>query len=241
MDLTRYLRDVPDFPKKGILFKDITPLLAEPKAMSAAIDRMANLDWGAIDKVAAIESRGFLFGVPLAMQLGCGFVPIRKPGKLPWKTNRVEYVLEYASGCCWSTTSSPRAAPWVRVAPWWNPAGPRWSGAASSWNSDSSPGARSWAPTASSRWCTSPDGCRQGAQEPMPWAVSTIRWGRSASFSFAGNDLRADFSFFQKAVNRSGSRDDHSSPPSGTCSFSFGLQQTLLETANPAKAGDAKP
>jgi len=97
MDLTRYLRDVPDFPKKGILFKDITPLLAEPKAMSAAIDRMANLDWGAIDKVAAIESRGFLFGVPLAMQLGCGFVPIRKPGKLPWKTNRVEYVLEYGS------------------------------------------------------------------------------------------------------------------------------------------------
>ena len=93
----RYLRDVPDFPKKGILFKDITPLLAEPKAMAAAIDRMANLGWGAIDKVAAIESRGFLFGVPLAMRLGCGFVPIRKPGKLPWKTNRVEYVLEYGS------------------------------------------------------------------------------------------------------------------------------------------------
>ncbi len=97
MDLTRYLRDVPDFPKKGILFKDITPLLAEPKAMTATIDRMANLGWGAIDKVAAVESRGFLFGVPLAMRLGCGFVPIRKPGKLPWKTNRVEYVLEYGS------------------------------------------------------------------------------------------------------------------------------------------------
>lgn len=97
MDLTRYLRDVPDFPKKGILFKDITPLLAEPKAMTEAIDRMASLGWGAIDKVAAIESRGFLFGVPLALRLGCGFVPIRKPGKLPWKTNRVEYVLEYGS------------------------------------------------------------------------------------------------------------------------------------------------
>lgn len=97
MDLTRYLRDVPDFPKKGILFKDITPLLAEPKALGAAIDRMAAFDWGRVDKVAAIESRGFLFGVPLAMRLQCGFVPIRKPNKLPWKTNRVEYVLEYGT------------------------------------------------------------------------------------------------------------------------------------------------
>ena len=97
MDLARFLRDVPDFPKPGILFKDITPLLASPAAMRAAIERLAAFDFGRVDKVAAIESRGFLFGVPLAMQLGKGFVPVRKPGKLPWKTNRVEYVLEYGT------------------------------------------------------------------------------------------------------------------------------------------------
>jgi len=95
MDLSKYLRDVPDFPKPGILFKDITPLLASPAAMQETIARFARLDVGRVDKVAAIESRGFLFGAPLAMKLGVGFVPIRKPGKLPWKTNRVEYVLEY--------------------------------------------------------------------------------------------------------------------------------------------------
>lgn len=97
MDLALFLRDVPDFPKPGILFKDITPLLADPRAMATAIDRLAAFDFGRIDKVAAIESRGFLFGVPLAMRLGKGFVPVRKPGKLPWKTSRVEYVLEYGS------------------------------------------------------------------------------------------------------------------------------------------------
>lgn len=97
MDLTKYLRDVPDFPKPGILFKDITPMLAAPLAMKAAIEQLARLDFGKVDRIAAIESRGFLFGVPLAMHLGKGFVPIRKPGKLPWKTNRVEYVLEYGT------------------------------------------------------------------------------------------------------------------------------------------------
>jgi adenine phosphoribosyltransferase len=97
MDLAKLLRDVPDFPKPGILFKDITPLLANAAAMRETIARLAAIDCGRVDKVAAIESRGFLFGVPLAMQLGCGFVPVRKPGKLPWKTNRVEYVLEYGS------------------------------------------------------------------------------------------------------------------------------------------------
>lgn len=97
MDLNRYLRDVPDFPKPGILFKDITPLLASPPAMTHVIERFAAIDWGRVDKVAGIESRGFLFGAPLAMKLGKGFVPIRKPGKLPWKTNRVEYVLEYGT------------------------------------------------------------------------------------------------------------------------------------------------
>jgi len=97
MDLAKFLRDVPDFPKPGILFKDITPLLASPPAMQAAIERLAAFDFGRIEKVAAIESRGFLFGVPLAMRLGAGFVPVRKPGKLPWKTHRVEYVLEYGT------------------------------------------------------------------------------------------------------------------------------------------------
>ncbi|MEO6593357.1 MAG: adenine phosphoribosyltransferase [Planctomycetota bacterium] len=97
MDLAKFLRDVPDFPKPGILFKDITPLLANPAAMRATIDRLAHIDMGKVDKVAAVESRGFLFGVPLALQLGVGFVPVRKPGKLPWKTSRVEYVLEYGT------------------------------------------------------------------------------------------------------------------------------------------------
>jgi len=97
MDLAAFLRDVPDFPKPGILFKDITPLLADPAAMVTAIDRLAAMDFGVVHKVAAIESRGFLFGVPLAMRLGTGFVPVRKPGKLPWKTSRVEYVLEYGT------------------------------------------------------------------------------------------------------------------------------------------------
>jgi adenine phosphoribosyltransferase len=81
MDLASLLRDVPDFPKPGILFKDITPLLASPAGMTEAIARLAAFD----------------FGVPLAMQLGIGFVPVRKPGKLPWKTNRVEYMLEYGT------------------------------------------------------------------------------------------------------------------------------------------------
>ena len=97
MDLASFLRDVPDFPKPGILFKDITPMLGAPAAMQAATDQLAAIDFGRVDKVAAIESRGFLFGVPLAMRLGVGFVPVRKPGKLPWKTNRVEYVLEYGT------------------------------------------------------------------------------------------------------------------------------------------------
>jgi adenine phosphoribosyltransferase len=97
MDLASYLRDVPDFPKPGILFKDITPLLASPKAMRAAIARLAKLDFGRVDKIAAVESRGFLFGAPLALEIGVGFIPIRKPGKLPWVTHRVQYALEYGT------------------------------------------------------------------------------------------------------------------------------------------------
>jgi adenine phosphoribosyltransferase len=97
MDLEVFLRDVPAFPKPGILFKDITPLLADPKALEETIDRLAALAFGRVDRIAAIESRGFLFGAPLAIRRGVGFVPVRKPGKLPWKTNRVEYVLEYGT------------------------------------------------------------------------------------------------------------------------------------------------
>ena len=97
MDLASFLRDVPDFPKPGILFKDISPMLASPEAMRAVTDRFATLDFGRVDTIAGIESRGFLFGVPLAMQLGVGFIPIRKPGKLPAKTRSVHYDLEYGS------------------------------------------------------------------------------------------------------------------------------------------------
>ena len=97
MDLASFLRDVPDFPKPGILFKDISPMLASAEAMHAATDQLAALDFGKVDKIVGIESRGFLFGVPLAMKLGVGFVPVRKPGKLPWKTNRIEYELEYGT------------------------------------------------------------------------------------------------------------------------------------------------
>jgi len=97
MDLAQYLRDVPDFPKPGILFKDITPLLADPAALAASVDQMAAFAWGEITRVVGIESRGFIFGVPLALKLGLGFTPVRKPGKLPWKTYSQEYSLEYGT------------------------------------------------------------------------------------------------------------------------------------------------
>ena len=85
MDLTHYIRDIPDFPKPGVLFKDITPLRADPDAFA---DQK-------LDAVAAAEARGFLFGTPLALALNVGFVPIRKPGKLPYATIAMEYQLEY--------------------------------------------------------------------------------------------------------------------------------------------------
>ena len=97
-DLSAYIRDVPDFPKPGILFKDITPLLKEPRALSAAIEALAQpFENEGITQVAAIESRGFIFGGALAQRLGCGFVPVRKPSKLPWTRYRHEYQLEYGS------------------------------------------------------------------------------------------------------------------------------------------------
>jgi len=96
MDLRAYIRDVPDFPQPGILFRDITPLLREPAAVAAALDAMeAWLRPRAVDAVVAIESRGFLFGMPLADRLRLPFVPVRKPGKLPAARMTVEYSLEY--------------------------------------------------------------------------------------------------------------------------------------------------
>jgi adenine phosphoribosyltransferase len=92
------IRDVPDFPKEGILFKDITPLLADVEAFRACIQLMAEpLDGDAVDAVVGIESRGFMFGAALADKLGVGFVPVRKPGKLPAATYRAEYELEYGT------------------------------------------------------------------------------------------------------------------------------------------------
>ncbi len=91
-----HIRDIPDFPKPGILFKDITPLLGNPTAFAAAITQLAEAFQNrGINLIAAAEARGFIFGAPLAMQMNLGFVPIRKPGKLPYATIAVEYALEY--------------------------------------------------------------------------------------------------------------------------------------------------
>ena len=97
--LRDFLRDVPDFPKPGILFKDITPLLRSPEALRRACELLAEpFANDGVTAVAGIESRGFIFGSIVAQNLGAGFVPIRKPGKLPWTTRKHEYVLEYGSG-----------------------------------------------------------------------------------------------------------------------------------------------
>ena len=96
MDLERLIRPIPDFPKPGILFRDITPLLAEAAAFAEAIDRLAEPWRGErLDAVAAVEARGFLFAAPLAVVLGVGVIPVRKPGKLPAATIAHEYELEY--------------------------------------------------------------------------------------------------------------------------------------------------
>jgi len=97
-DLRAHIRDVPDFPKPGILFKDITPLLSDPGALRSAVDGLATaFGGGKVDLVAAAEARGFLFGTPLALALNVGFVPIRKPGKLPYQTASMSYDLEYGT------------------------------------------------------------------------------------------------------------------------------------------------
>ncbi len=90
------IRDIPDFPEKGVVFKDITPVLADPKAFATLIDEMSEpfLDEG-ITKVAGIEARGFTLATPVANRIGAGFIPLRKPGKLPYETVKEEYELEY--------------------------------------------------------------------------------------------------------------------------------------------------
>ena len=98
MDFKQHIASIPGFPKEGIIFRDVTPLLEDKDAFKACIDDLAAhaKDLG-VDVVVGPESRGFIFGCPVALELGCGFVPIRKPGKLPRETVRKKYDLEYGS------------------------------------------------------------------------------------------------------------------------------------------------
>ncbi len=98
--LKALIRDVPDFPKPGIVFKDFTPLIRDPAGLALAVELMVNpfrnrLPMGGVDLVIGAESRGFIFGIALAQALSAGFVPVRKPGKLPWKHTSISYELEY--------------------------------------------------------------------------------------------------------------------------------------------------
>jgi adenine phosphoribosyltransferase len=98
-ELRSFIRDVPDFPELGVIFRDITPLLQAPVAFNAALDAMtAYIETQAPQRIVAIESRGFLFGAPVAARLGLPLVPVRRPGKLPSARRSIEYVLEYGSG-----------------------------------------------------------------------------------------------------------------------------------------------
>jgi adenine phosphoribosyltransferase len=98
VDLESYIRDIPDFPKPGIVFKDITPLLASPEGLHAAIDMLAApYDDAGVTLVLGAEARGFILGGALAYRLGAGFIPARKPGKLPFETTSAEYALEYGT------------------------------------------------------------------------------------------------------------------------------------------------
>jgi adenine phosphoribosyltransferase len=98
MDLKALIRDVPDFPSPGIIFKDLTPLLGDPHALAAVTDQLAaRYRDRRIDRIVGIDARGFIFGAPLAVALGVGFAPARKPGKLPWQTVEETYTLEYGA------------------------------------------------------------------------------------------------------------------------------------------------
>ena len=97
-DLKQLIRDIPDFPKEGIVFRDITPLLANAGALRRSVQAMAEPFRGkAVDSVVGVEARGFIFAPMVAYELGVGFVPVRKPGKLPYKTRRESYELEYGT------------------------------------------------------------------------------------------------------------------------------------------------
>src|SRR2546426_5445476 len=97
-ELKGLIRDIPDFPQKGIVFKDITPLLADENAFSSVIDLIVvHYGRGNIDKVVGIEARGFILASPVAYHFGAGFIPVRKEGKLPWDSEREEYALEYGT------------------------------------------------------------------------------------------------------------------------------------------------
>src|SRR5262245_19038193 len=98
LDLKKFIRDIPDFPKPGILFRDITPLLAHPEALPETVRQLAEPYRGKnINAVVAAEARGFIFAAPMAIELGAGFVPVRKPGKLPFDRHSFRYDLEYGS------------------------------------------------------------------------------------------------------------------------------------------------
>jgi adenine phosphoribosyltransferase len=93
-----HVRDIPDYPQPGIVFRDITPLLAAPDVFAATVDALAApFEGERIDKVVGVEARGFVFAAPVAYRHGAGFVPVRKPGKLPWDIEREEYELEYGT------------------------------------------------------------------------------------------------------------------------------------------------
>jgi adenine phosphoribosyltransferase len=95
VDLASLILDVPDFPRPGVTFKDVTPLLASAQGLAAAVDALVALAPDGVDVVVGLEARGFLFGPPVALALGVGFAPIRKPGKLPRESIEVSYALEY--------------------------------------------------------------------------------------------------------------------------------------------------
>ena len=98
MDLTQYVRDIPDFPQEGIVFKDITPLLSNSSAFRFVIDNFSmRYSDKKIDAIVGIDARGFIFASALAYRMGVGFIPVRKPGKLPYKTIEEQYDLEYGS------------------------------------------------------------------------------------------------------------------------------------------------
>jgi adenine phosphoribosyltransferase len=96
-ELKKFIRDIPDFPKPGIMFRDITPLIGDPRGFAAVVDLMAESYLGQVDSVLGIESRGFLIGAPVAYRLGVGLTIARKPGKLPFRTVDESYDLEYGS------------------------------------------------------------------------------------------------------------------------------------------------